>query len=95
MKWVANGDKGLCVFVVVSAKDLDRIKNDKRWHLNLVEAGEIDLYRDKGKHVVVLMVHCYGERLKFKRMVKDRFKGYDSYSFWNRGHKRFYTRGIK
>lgn len=94
MRWITDGDDGLCLFMLVTDNQLDVIANNQQYYLDAKFTTECN--KDMGSNCLITMLQHSGDSKRIWKYFKILRTKYTTVSFWDRGHNKFYTRrGIK
>ena len=86
MKWIAEDNKYLILYLSVTEKEFERISSDRKYYLDEEFVKQIN--NSDGDNCIITMVICKTEPIRLKKELSKKFI---EASFWNRGHKEFKT----
>ncbi len=93
MKWIAEDNKYLILYLTVTEKEFERISSDRKYYLDEEFVKQIN--NSDGYNCIITMVICKTEPEMLKKKLSDKLSDkFDRVSFWNRGHSKFRTRRL-
>lgn len=90
MKWIAEDNKYLILYLTVTEKEFERISSDRKYYLDEEFVKQINNL--DGDNCIITMVICKIDTEMLKKKLFDKLSDkFDRVSFWNRGHSKFRT----